>query len=235
MDFCTQCGNSIEADARFCGKCGSEIKKEDMDHSLEPIKEKLSDSHNKLINRLQNTSTYLTWKKKKYNKKIIGLVALVFIIGFYMISPKQLTEQEYENLVIELLVKDTMVLENFSHEIEYSGIDIGFEPTWSEDYKQLVKPAKVLEKDFGKLSKKLENVKPPEYFEYEHQTLLKVFNAHKNMAANIVSYMDNGDEEYKESSEEFESRADEYLDESIFVTEEYKDQIIQAYQKAKLD
>ena len=235
MGFCTQCGNSIEADARFCGKCGAEIKREDIVNSPEPIQKQLSDSVNKVINRLQNISSNPNWKNQKYNKKGIGLIALALIIVFYMVSPNQLKEQEYEDLVIELLVKDEMATDNFSNEIAYYDIDTGFDAEWSEDYKQLIKPAKALEKDFKKLSKTLENVKPPEYFKYEHEILLKVFNTHENMASNLISYVESGDEKYMESFEEFENRADEYLDESIFVTEEYEEQIMQAYQNAKLD
>lgn len=29
MSFCTQFGNSVAAEARFCGKCGSEIIKKE--------------------------------------------------------------------------------------------------------------------------------------------------------------------------------------------------------------
>lgn len=235
MGFCTQCGNSIEADARFCGKCGAEIRREDIVNSPKPIQKQLSDSANKVTNRLQNISSNPNWKKQKYNKKVIGLIALALIIGFYMVSPNQLKEQEYEDLVIELLVKDEMATDNFSNEIAYYDIDTGFDAEWSEGYKQLIKPAKALEKDFKKLRKTLENVKPPEYFKYEHETLLKVFNTHENMASNLISYVESGDEKYMELFEEFENRADEYLDESIFVTEEYEEQIMQAYQNAKLD
>lgn len=236
MSFCTQCGKPIAANARFCGKCGAELNKQETNHTPEPTQEQVPAATNNGVNKLQSSGSNLHRKRQKYDKKIIGgLIAIALIIGFYMFTPKQLTEQEYEDLVIELLVRDELAMNNFSDEIEYSGIHVGLDPVWSEDYKQLIEPAKTLEKEFGNLNETLKDVKPPEYFEYEHETLLKVFNAHKNMGSNLVSYLADGDEEYMESWEEYESRAEDYLEESIFLTEEYEDQIMQVYEKTRLD
>lgn len=230
MIYCTQCGNSVGAAARFCGKCGSEIKKRETNQDPLPA------PTNSDVNSLQTAGSNPNRKKQKYSMKIIiGAIAIALIIGFYVMSPKQVTEREYEDLVIELMVRDNLAMENFSTEMEYSGIDIGMGPDWSEDYKQLVKPAKALEKDFSDISETLEDVKPPAYFEYEHETLLKVFNAHQNMASNIVSFMANGDEQYMESSDEYFDRAEDYIEESIFVTEVYEERLMQAYQQSGMD
>lgn len=73
MGFCTQCGNSIEADARFCGKCGAEIKREDIVNSPKPIQKQLSDSANKVTNRLQNISSNPNWKNRSTTKRSSAL------------------------------------------------------------------------------------------------------------------------------------------------------------------
>lgn len=230
MSFCTQCGNSIEAEARFCGKCGSEIKKREINPgSLPP-------SNNSGVNSTLTNGGDLNRKKQKYNKKIIvGAIAIALIIGFYVMSPKQLTEEEYENLVIDLLVRDNLAMENFYNEMDYSGIYIGLEPDWSEDYKQLVKPAKTLQKDFSDIRETLEDVKPPAYFGYEHETLLKIFRAHQHMADDIAAFLANGDEAHMDSSEEYYDRAEEYMMESIFSTEEYEERLMRAYQQSEMD
>lgn len=236
MEFCTQCGNKIETNARFCGKCGGEILREEGIRSLESIEQQTPASNNNGIGKLVNTVNNTNGNKRKYNKKVISaLLVAALIIGIYIMSPKQLTEQEYEELVINLLVRDTVALDNFSNEIEYSGVEIGLDPVWSEDYKQLIEPAKTLEKNFSDLDEMLNDVKPPENFEYEHETLSKAFNAHKNMAADIVSFVTNGDESSMESSEEFGSRAEQYLEESIFSSDTYKEEIMRAYQNSRLD
>lgn len=230
MSFCTQCGNSVAAEARFCGKCGSEIKKR------ETGSEPLPASTDSVVNPQQPAGSYPNRKKQKYSMKVIAsAIAIALIIGVYVMSPKQLTEREYEDLVIELIVRDNRVMENFTTEVEYSGINIGMGPDWSEDYKQLVKPAKKLEKDYIALKAKLEGVKPPEYFVYEHETLLKVFNARQNMVSNIISFMSDGDEHNMELSDEYYDRAEDYMEESIFVTEEYEDRLLQAYQQSGMD
>lgn len=229
MDFCTQCGNSVKAEERFCGKCGSELKKTQLSRESSPV----ATAEN--INSVQANYSKPPRKIQKYNMKlIIAAIVVTLIIGYYVMSPKQLTEREYEDLVIELLVKNAAVMEEFSEEIEYSGIYMGYEPEWSEEYKQLIKPAKALEKDFGDLRKILEDVKPPKYFEYEHETLLKAFNAHQNMASNMVSYMTNGNEKYMDLSDEYYDRAEDYWDESIFFSDEYEDRIMQAYEQSGL-
>ncbi|TWT27733.1 zinc-ribbon domain-containing protein [Planomicrobium sp. CPCC 101110] len=233
MGFCTQCGNSIEATSRFCGKCGSEIKRQEPNQSLQAENKQSTNSSG---SRLQDPMHGQNTPKRKYDKKAIGIILAISIcLIIYLGSPKKLTEQEYQDLAIEILVKDKLAMDNFSDAIDYSGIYMGLEPEWSEEYKQLIEPAKNLEKDFEDLSDRLEKVKPPEYFVYEHENLLKVLNAHKNMASNIGSYLIAGDEEYMELFEEYENTADEYLDESIFANEKYEEQVMETYRKMTID
>lgn len=240
MNFCAQCGNSLETSARFCGLCGTEIKSQETSQSyqtLGKLKIQLSNTTDKVSHHFKNVSNNQKGQKQKYNMKVIGsIIVAVLIIGFYINSPKQLTEQEYEEMAIELLVKDNMAMDNFSNAIGDSGVQVGlWGAEWSEDYKQLIEPAKKLEKDFEELDEILENVVPPEYFEYDHNNLLKIVNAHRKMASDIGSFVAKGDEGDLESFEEYESRAEEYLDESIFLDDEYEDQLMEIYQKTKVE
>lgn len=223
MGFCTQCGNSFEADMRFCGKCGAEFKKQEMNNSSKPVNEQLTDLNNKVVVGLQNINSKLNWKKQKFNKKVIGVTVLVLIIGFYMFSPKQLTVEEYEELALELLLKNDVAMDIFSNEIDNSGVHIGLYPDWSEDYRQLVKPAEDLEKELAKINKTLEGIKPPEYFIYEHENLLKAFSAHKSMASYVSSYMEDGNLDARYSYEEYEDIADGYFDKSFFLTGDFEE------------
>lgn len=236
MTFCTQCGNKLETNARFCGKCGTEIKGQELPEQNAALQHSPPAQVPAPTPNLNNTHQNSNKKKPASNKRlaIIVIAALLFLV-FYLVSPKQLTELEYEELAIKLLVKDNLVMDDFGNAIEYSGVDIGYDPYWTEDYTQLVEPAKVLEREFAELGEMLEEVKPPKYFEYEHEILVKFFHAHKNMASDIVSYMSSGGEHFMESSEEYERRAEDYLEESIFLTDLYEDRIMEIYRNAILD
>ena len=161
----------------------------------------------------------------------VALVALIY----FMVMPKQLSVQEYEDLAIKLLVADKVAMDEFGETVEYSDVYMGFEPDWTEEYRQFVEPAKKLEQDFVKLRKALEDVKPPSRFEFEHDTMLKAFNAHESMAASLITYMDTGREEHMEYFEDYESRADDYIEESIFASEQYEDRLYEVYQSSMME
>ncbi|WP_422123893.1 zinc-ribbon domain-containing protein [Planococcus sp. X10-3] len=223
MRFCTQCGNTLEANARFCGKCG-----------MKTIQS--PDDANPADTEPQSAVFIPNKKKTKYNIKVIGvLIAAVIVAMVYMNTPKQLTEQEYEALAIELLVKSNLAMENYMNSIDFSGVDVGWDPYWSDEFKQLVEPANELENYFVRFAEILEDVKPPIYYEYEHVLLLKALAEHKNMASNIGLFMETGEEEYIEAADEYERRAEDYLEKSIFLTEQYEEKIRRMYSTTILD
>ena len=230
MSFCTQCGNPVEVTAKFCGKCGAGIegkkqalqKNGPLDSGVNPIN--------------SQPSAIPSSKKNQRNWKIGGLIAVALVaVIYFMVSPKQLSVPEYENLAIKLLVADELAMEEFGEAIEYSNVYFGFEPDWSEEYRQFVEPANKLEQKFGNLRKTLEDVKPPRQFEFEHETVLKAFVAHETMAASLGAFMNTGREEHIESFEEYESRAEEYIEESIFASEQYEDRVYEAYQSSMME
>lgn len=230
MGFCTQCGSEVEKTAKFCGKCGAGIKRENNVQQVDSSVDEGISSGSTQFNAPPQA------KKSQSNWKIGGIVAVAVVaLIYFMVSPKQLSVQEYEDLAIKLLVADEVAMEEFGEAIEYSDVYFGYEPEWTEEYRQFVEPAKQLEQDFVNLRKALEDVKPPSQFEFEHETMLKVFNAHETMAANLVSFMDTGREEHIEYFEEYESRAEDYIDESIFASEQYEDRLFEAYQNSMLE
>ncbi|WP_409296791.1 hypothetical protein V1498_02755 [Peribacillus sp. SCS-26] len=228
MRFCTHCGSSLPAQAQFCGDCGSAVVKEvRAAQGIQVPEGAVSQSRPSQFEMLN-----------KYGRRKVGLAAAaaaVICTAFYLMSPKQLNEQEYSRLAIDLMVKGKIAQEDFRDAVDDSGVDIGLEPDWSEDYRKLEGPAKELVKDYEGIVEELEDVKPPDTFKYEHENLLKAFSAHGNMASSIRSYMATGDDEYMELTDEYEDKADEYLEESVFVTDRYQEQIMDRYRAIGAD
>ena len=230
MSFCTHCGNRIEETAKFCGKCGAPIERQ------QEAKPASNDSSvkNAPANLKAGPALQANGKSKKWKVGGIAAIALL-MIGYFIMAPKQLSVQEYEELAINLLVADEMAMQEFGETVDYSGIYFGLSPDWSAEYRQFVEPAEQLERDFVQLRKELEKVKPPRQFEFEHETMLRAFAAHETMAASLGAYMETGREEHMESFEEYESRAEDYIEESIFASEQYEDRVYEAYQSSMMD
>ncbi|WP_409291333.1 zinc ribbon domain-containing protein [Peribacillus sp. SCS-37] len=228
MSFCTHCGSSLPTGAQFCGDCGSAtVRGSRTAETLPAALEQMVPA-----GAPEPAGTVQSGLLNKYGRKKVGIaaaVAAVICAAFYIMSPKQLNEQEYSRLAIDLIVKGKIAQDEFRDTVDDSGVHIGLEPDWLEEYKKLQGPAKELVKDYEEIVEELEDVKPPETFKYEHENLLKAFSAHGNMASNIRSYMATGDEEYMELTDEYEDKADEYLEGSIFVTDRYQEKIMDRY------
>ncbi|HLU20927.1 MAG TPA: hypothetical protein VKZ77_00415 [Bacillaceae bacterium] len=125
--------------------------------------------------------------------------------------------------------------DKFRQAIKYSDVPLSLDPEWTPEYRKLVTPAENLIKDIEANTKRLKKVKAPEHLNFEQENLQRVLHAYKNMAVHMRSYVESGDENDFELYEEYENRAEDYLEDSIFVAERYEDTIREKYMKLRLN
>ncbi|WP_210611165.1 zinc ribbon domain-containing protein [Priestia flexa] len=223
MKFCTNCGSSLGRENQFCSGCGAVINRS----------EKISEP----VQKKQNTSALRVEEVVRMgkNNKQLTIAGLILIIGviIYIMIPKKLTEAEYEQLALDLLVKDVAIQEQFSRSIENSSIDTNME--WDSEFKQLTKPAERAQGEFEDIYKELKGVKPPEMFEHDHQLLLKAFHIHSELMIGAGEYFKSGNEEELENAEEYQSEAEDYLAQTSFSSGIYKERLIKRIEKLGIE
>lgn len=219
MGYCTECGNKLTANAKFCGTCGSPVSSEGMQPAP------------KARAAEQGSEFAVTRKPMHKNKVFVGVIAAVVvgIVIYMMITPKQLTEAEYDKLAVDLIAKEQVAQHRFLEAVEATGIDVGYDPYDKEELKQLSVPVERLMAEQKKIEKELQGVKPPKIYEQDHQFLLRLMEANKGMAASAKSFIETGDEVHLEQGDEFNDRADEYFDDSVFSTERYEARLSDRY------
>ncbi|AQX56089.1 zinc ribbon domain-containing protein [Priestia flexa] len=223
MKFCTNCGNSLGGEDQFCSGCGAVINRSKK--ISEPVQKKQNASASR-VEEVIGTG--------KNNKKIT-IAGLILIIGviIYIMIPKKLTEAEYEQLALDLLVKDVAVQEQFSSSIENSSVDVNME--WDSEFKQLTKPAERAQGEFEDIYKELKGVKPPEMFEHDHELLLKAFHTHSELMIGAGEYFKTGNEEELEKVDEYENQAEDYLDQTAFSSGIYKERLMRRIEKLGIE
>ncbi|MFC5464780.1 hypothetical protein [Lederbergia graminis] len=226
MGYCIKCGNALKPGGNFCGHCGFAIEKNE---EITP----------EILQQPQQVTTSVATQPKtarKNNKIWMAIVlALAVFIVYQVVTPKKLTEKEFTDLSIEIIVLNQIAQDKFRQAIKYSDVPLSLDPEWTPEYKKLVTPAEKLIKDFEANTKRLKKVKAPEHLQFEQENLQRMLHAYKNMAVHIRSYAESGDENDYELYEEYENRAEDYLEDSIFVAERYEDTIREKYMKLRLN
>jgi hypothetical protein len=225
MNYCEHCGYKLEGHVPFCGNCGARLVKNDQ---LQPVN--VASPKQPFANTQQPVTSHAPITK---NKKMIGTIAAVVIAAIILFNflPKKMSQTEYVNFVIDHLVGISMDHRNFGEFVNDSDVDFDTSDFSVAEARVLLKPAQQFQEKVANRYKELKKVKPPASFKNDHDHLLKAIDAQNNAAATFVSFIKSGDERYEDVYDQYEETASSYIENSIFATDLYQEQMEERYKQ----
>ncbi|SES92936.1 hypothetical protein SAMN05216389_103224 [Oceanobacillus limi] len=232
MNFCTQCGTRLEHGWVYCGNCGVLLHKDGIVDNLRQKREMKAISSNDVEEESyfnKGIANSLPKTGSKGNKNVVKGIVVLAIVSLFLIFinlPKEMSEAEYAEYVIDFMVNQEKAFSDFHAGADEKGLYGG---EWTEEFHQLEESAEQLQQYIEKSHEQLQNIKPPEGFQTDHEEMLQVSSAYETAATNLVSYIETGDIEQRELMHENQGKAYEFFNNTTFSTPEYEDQLMDKY------
>ena len=223
MNYCEHCGHKLEGHVLFCGNCGARLDENDQ---LQPVN--VASSNQTFVNTQQPVISRTPITK---NKKWIGTIAAVVIAAIILFNflPKKMNEPEYVNFAMDHIVGMKVDYRNFGEFVDDADVDLSTSGFSVAEAKVLLKPAQQYQEKLENRYKELKKVKPPDNFKNDHDHIVKAIEAQKNAAATFVSFIKSGDQRYEDVFDQYEESASSYIENSIFATDLYQEQMKKRY------
>ena len=220
MNFCEHCGDKLKPSAQFCRNCGAHLMAD-----AEAVPD--GNAHSSPIQPGNTRGNIYSFIR---NKKFIGIAAIVIAaIILFNFLPKKMNEPEYTQFAVEQLARLAADYYHFKEYVSDSNIDLDERYYSIAEGKALLIPAKEFQKKINQGYKDLNKIKPPNLYKQDHENLLNGFSSYEKAIAAFVSYLETGAENYEDVYDHHEEMADSYLENSVFGSDMFVEQLEEKY------